>query len=241
MPQVAELSDLYANFMLGPRPGPAVCDVCHDLTDGRQRCIRCEGAPEWLDAIAPVSYSVAHEQLHHALAGYKRPPTVVAERFEIELAAVLWRFLELHERCIADAAGTEEFDLVTTVPSSTPQRDRTHPLRRIAAELAGPTRGRYEPVLTRSAATIPPRTFSPVKFDTMGDVAGRSVLLVDDTWTTGASARSAAATLKQAGARSVAAVVIGRHLHRDYRDNDRRLRALRSPFDWDTCVLHQAR
>jgi predicted amidophosphoribosyltransferase len=238
MPQVAELTDLYANFMLGPRPGPDVCDVCHDLTDGRQRCVRCDGAPACLDAIAPVSYSVAHEQLHHALAGYKRPPTVVAQRFEIELAAVLWRFLDLHERCIADAAGTEVFDLVTTVPSSTRQRDRTHPLRRIAAELAGPTRGRYERVLTRSAATIPPRTYSPMKFEALGNIKDRSVLLVDDTWTTGANARSAAATLKQAGAETVAAVVIGRYLHRDYKDNDRRLRALPSPFDWENCALH---
>ena len=126
MPQVAELTDLYANFMLGPRPGPGVCDLCLDLTDGRRRCPRCERAPEWLDAVAPVSYSVAHEQLHHALAGYKRPPAVVARRFEIELAAVLWRFLALHETCIAHAARDRRaFDLVTTVPSSTLQRDAT--------------------------------------------------------------------------------------------------------------------
>ena len=241
MPQVADLTDLYANFMLGPRPGPGVCDLCLDLTDGRRRCPRCERAPEWLDAVAPVSYSVAHEQLHHALAGYKRPPTVVARRFEIELAAVLWRFLALHENCIAHAARTEAFDLVTTVPSSTLQRDRDHPLHRIVGELAGPTRGRYERVLSRSTAAIEPRAYSALKFEALSDLTDRTVLLVDDTWTTGANARSAAATLKRAGAATVAAVVIGRHLHREYRDNDRRLRALPSPFDWKNCALHSSR
>jgi predicted amidophosphoribosyltransferase len=238
MPRVADLTDLYGNFLLGPRPGPGVCESCLDLTNGRRRCLRCERAPEWLDAVAPVSYSIAHEQLHHALAGYKRPPSVVARRFEVELAAVLWRFLALHEGCIARAAGTEAFGLATTVPSSTLERDRTHPLHRIVRELAGPTRSRYERVLRRSTAAVKPRTYSTLKFESVRDLAGEAVLLIDDTWTTGANARSAAATLKQAGAATVAAVVIGRHLHRDYQDNDRRLRALPSPFDWENCALH---
>jgi predicted amidophosphoribosyltransferase len=238
MPQVAELTDLYSNFMLGPRPGPGVCELCFDLTDGRRRCVRCGLVPESLDAVAPVSYSVAHEQLHHALAGYKRPPAVVARRFEIELAAVLWRFVALHEPCLARAAATGEFELVTTVPSSNRERDRSHPLHRIVGELVGPTRARFERVLSRSAATVQPRTYNPTKFEAMRDLTGTSVLLIDDTWTTGANARSAAAALKQAGAAVVAAVVIGRHLHREYGDNDHQLRALPSPFDWEGCALH---
>ena len=66
------------------------------------------------------------------------------------------------------------------------------------------------------------------------------MLLIDDTWTTGANAQSAAAALKSAGASKIAALVIGRHLHRDWSENDRRLKALRSPFDWDACALHPA-
>ena len=173
MPRVADLTDLYGNFMLGPRPGPGVCQSCLDLTDGRRRCLRCERAPEWLDAVAPVSYSIAHEQLHHALAGYKRPPGVVARRFEVELAAVIWRFLALHERCIARAAGTEAFGLATTVPSSTLERDRTHPLHRIVGELAEPTRSRYERVLRRSTAAVKPRTYSTLKFESVPRSYGR--------------------------------------------------------------------
>lgn len=238
MPGVTELSAAYGNFMLGPRPGKAVCEVCFDLTDGGQLCRRCARADSWLDAVAPISYSVAHEQLHHALAGYKRPPIEVARRFELELAAVLWRHLEIHERCIARAAKTEAFELITAVPSSTRERDGPHPLRRIVGELVGPTRDRYERLLRRSSTYVEPRTFSLEKFEAVQDLDGRAVLLIDDTWTTGANARSASAALKTAGAGAVAAVVIGRHVNRDWRQNDRRLRALTSPFEWESCAVH---
>jgi orotate phosphoribosyltransferase len=63
------------------------------------------------------------------------------------------------------------------------------------------------------------------------------VLLIDDTWTTGANAQSAAAALKSAGAGPVAAVVIGRHLNREWHENDRRLRGITRPFDWSHCAL----
>jgi predicted amidophosphoribosyltransferase len=43
-------------------------------------------------------------------------------------------------------------------------------------------------------------------------VSGADVLLVDDSWVSGASAQSAAAALKLAGAARVAIVVIGRHV-----------------------------
>ena len=42
--------------------------------------------------------------------------------------------------------------------------------------------------------------------------AGASVLLLEDTWVSGASAQSAAAALKRAGARHVAVVVLGRYI-----------------------------
>ena len=67
-------------------------------------------------------------------------------------------------------------------------------------------------------------------------LASEPVLLIDDTWTTGANAQSAAAALKRAGAGPVAAVVIGRHLNRGWGSNDSQLNGLPKPFDWDHCV-----
>ena len=123
------------------------------------------------------------------------------------------------------------------MPSGDRQRDEHHPLRRIVGELVGPTRARHERLLVRSATEIQPRAFSDQKFEPTRELSGEAVLLVDDTWTTGASAQSAAAALKLAGAGTVAAVVIGRHVNREWHENDRRLRELAQPFDWNRCAL----
>ncbi len=239
MPTVRELSAPYENYMLGPRRGPDVCRVCFTFTEGYDRCYVCAHTEQWADVIAPISYSIAREQLHHELASYKRLTGDVARRLCAQLAAVLWRYLDIHEPCIAAAAKTNEFPIVTTVPSGDRDRDEAHPLRRIVGELVGPTRGRQERVLRRSALESTDRALSPDKFVATRRMQGEPVLLIDDTWTTGANAHSAAAALKAAGAGPVGVVVIGRHIKRDWHDNDRRLRALVRPFDWGRCALDQ--
>jgi predicted amidophosphoribosyltransferase len=234
MPSVVELSAPYANFMLGPRRGPDVCSRCFDLIRGPGRCYRCADYGRWVDVAAPISYSVGGEQLHHALVSYKRLAGEPGRRFVVGLAAVLWRHLRDHEGCLARAAGVNSFDVVTTVPSSDPERGQTHPLQQLVGELVGPARERYERLLTRSSAAASPHRFKLNKYETIREVSGRSVLLIDDTWTTGATAQSAAAALKAAGAGRVAALVIGRYVNRGYGDNDRQLQGLPA-FDWRTC------
>ena len=237
MPSVRELSALYENVMLAPRSGPGVCGTCFNFTAGYSRCYACTHSEPALDALIPISYSVAREQLHHALASYKRLTGDIARRLGAILAAILWRFLVEHEHCLASGAGTERFDLVTTVPSGDRTRDEHHPLRLIVSELVAPTRNRHERLLLRSDIDVPARAFSEAKFHPIKAVHGQAVLLIDDTWTTGASAQSAAAALKAAGAGPTAAIVIGRHLNREWHENDRRLRGISHPFDWTRCAL----
>ena len=236
MPTVAELSDPYANFMLGPRRGRDVCAQCFNLTDGFSRCYACAHGGRFLDAMVPISYSVAGEQLHHALAGYKRLQGSSARRLTLGLAAVLWRHLALHETCLARATEVEAFTLVTTVPSGSLERDAAHPLHELVS-LVAPLHGRYERVLQRSETPAAPHEFHADKYQPVRDISGRAVLLIDDTWTKGANAQSAAAALKAAGADSVAALVIGRYVNRGWHHNDRQLRALPQPYDWSRCPL----
>ena len=80
------------------------------------------------------------------------------------------------------------------------------------------------------------RTVDAAKYSAVRDLHGSDVLLVDDTWTTGANVQSAALSLKAAGAGAIGVVVIGRHVHEDYRDNAARLRAL-PRFSWERCAL----
>jgi predicted phosphoribosyltransferase len=58
-------------------------------------------------------------------------------------------------------------------------------------------------------------------------VAGRSLLLVDDTLTTGARLQTAASALSLAGAKVVAAVVVGRVMNPDFSEPAHQL--------WDRC------
>jgi predicted amidophosphoribosyltransferase len=239
MPTVAELTDVYTNLLLNPRPGTGVCETCFTFTDGYTHCYACQHAERTLDAVTPISYSIAGEQLHHVLAGYKRFGGDVARRMQIELAAVLWRFLADHERCIAATAGVVSFPIVTTVPSSSRERDERHPLRHIVGEIAAPTRDRYERLLTRTVTPVEERAISAEKYVVAHQLSGEPVLLIDDTWTTGANAQSAANALRDADAGPIALVVIGRHIKRDWHDNDQRLRQLPRPFQWDECVIHR--
>lgn len=100
----------------------------------------------------------------------------------------------------------------------------------------GQTRSRFANALTTAGSNN--RELSPDRFTATGDLRHRAVLLVDDTWTTGASLQSAAAALKRAGAAEVAGLVIGRRLDRDDPSAGPVLAAIASrPFDWDVCVL----
>lgn len=253
MPNVSDLSTAYESVMIGPRRGTDVCSFCFNLTDGFGRCYACTQSGNWLAAMAPISYSVGGEQLHHALAGYKRLTGSPARQLSLGLASVLWRYLPLHEGCLTRAAGVAGFQLVTVVPSSRIRAaagldeaapgpadsgaDPPHALHALVSEHVAPVRGRYEPLLRRSREPLSPHRFSHEKYEAIRRLNGEGVLLIDDTWTTGANAQSAAAALREAGAAAVAAIVIGRHVNRDWHHNDRLLRRITPPFDWAGCAL----
>ena len=174
MATVAELSGPYANFMLNPLPPgtPDVCGVCLTFTEGRGTCYPCGWEARFADVVLPISYSVHFGQLHIALAQYKRTPGTVGRRLQMELAAVLWRFLRQHEGCLAGAARVSSFNCVTTVPSSDRERDDSHPLRRIVGADVGATRNRYTPLLARSGTPVPDRTVDPGKYSPSRDLRG---------------------------------------------------------------------
>lgn len=188
--------------------------------------------------MVPISYSVGGEWLHHLIASYKRDADPFVPDAFATLARICDRFLRLHESCVARTANVREFQLVTTVPSGEPLRDLHHPLRRIVGELVPSTRSRYARLLVRSPTPVIPRVFDPGRYLPTGALGGEAVLLIDDMWTSGASAQSAAAALRDAGAGTVAAVVIARHLNRSWHENDARLRWLSAVgFDPHRCVL----
>jgi predicted amidophosphoribosyltransferase len=242
---VDEASVEYERAMRNVQPaGPGICDTCHQFVDpDYDRCYSCAFGSRVLDAVVPITYSEHLGQMHTALRTYKSS-LPQNERFAaIRLTAILWRFIEGHEACIADAAGEERgFDIVTTVPSSSKQRDEEGKFRQIV-DWCQPLADRHRRLLAPTGKVADgDRSFSVDRYEATAGVAESSVLLVDDTWTTGGHAQSAAWALKQAGAGPVAAVVIGRHFHSGYEVGDQtsgeRFSAIPVPFDWDTCAVH---
>jgi hypothetical protein len=112
-----------------------------------------------------------------------------------------------------------------------------HPLHGLVGHLVKPIRPRYARLLRRTDTAVAVHRFHAERYAATADLRARAVLLIDDTWTTGANAQSAAAALKAAGAERVAALVIGRYVNREWGHNDRQLRRLPQPFDWGHCAL----
>jgi adenine/guanine phosphoribosyltransferase-like PRPP-binding protein len=91
--------------------------------------------------------------------------------------------------------------------------------------------------------TVPGRASSRDRYAAARRLDGQHVLLIDDTWTAGGHAQSAAHTLVAAGADVVALAVIGRHLRRDWEvtpgeTSGDLFDALPRVFDWDVCAVH---
>lgn len=243
---VTEASDAYANAMRNPAaPRPSVCSICRTFHDpDYETCIACSRQPNNLDALAPITYSVHSGQMHDALRNYKDDPRSDVRRFHaVRLTAILWRFLESHEPCIATAAGIDGFDLVATVPSKSIDRDEQRPqLRTIVGTWCHPTADRWRRVLQPADPAVLDRSFSEARYVADGAAEGKRVLLIDDTWTTGGAMQSAAAALRQAGAQAVAGIVIGRHLHLDFEWGSgsaaEEYQKLPRVFDWSACAVH---
>ncbi|MEI5523822.1 hypothetical protein WB401_32590 [Streptomyces brasiliscabiei] len=183
-----------------------------------------------------MSLALKNEQYANELWRYKNTAGPQRQYFQTGLAAVLWRFLALHEVCVAAHCAVPGFDVVTTVPS-TSGRER-HPLRTMVAEVVGVTRDRHRDLLTPTPDAIAlGRTASLARYGSSA-LWGENVLLIDDTWTTGHHVQSAAAALKASGAGSVAAVILGRHLNATYGDNATHVEQARlRRFSWEVCAL----
>lgn len=72
----------------------------------------------------------------------------------------------------------------------------------------------------------------PDQFEVVHDVSGERVLLLDDTFTTGAKLFSAVAALRRAGATVIGPVVLGRHVQTSWAPSEEMMSWL-SERTWD--------
>lgn len=245
---VDEASETYANAMRNVQPaGIGICTVCKTfIPAGYPRCIPCNQSIGPLSSIAPITYSEHGAQMHTALRQYKESSDAAVRSYAtVRLTAILWRFLEAHEICVARDIDLDAFDVVCVVPSSTPADDNARGQLRQILEWCAPVKDRYTRLLKPTGQVPASRDYDPNRFACTENLHGQAVLLIDDTWTSGGHAQSAAVALVAGGAHAVGCVVIGRHLRREWRvtpgeekTSGQMLDALPRVFDWDTCAVH---
>jgi orotate phosphoribosyltransferase len=103
----------------------------------------------------------------------------------------------------------------------------------------------YEQILV-TTGKAQGRAFEVDRYECTRQLSGANVLVIDDTWTGGGHAQSAAWALRKAGAGKLVLITIGRHLKRGWKpvqESDETcgdiFDSLPVPFDWNTCVVHR--
>lgn len=237
----------FENYLL-PVPAPAhdVCGTCHSSKFGDfPNCYPCHDArrqlPARADAVASISLAPDNEQLARDFYAYKdqRLSSAIRRPLMVGLAALTYKWLRLHEACLAGAAGIREgtFDVITSVPS-TSARAGTHPLVSALSEVVVGSKDRYADLLTVNRTDVGSREYVADRFRATVPPPS-NVLVVDDSWVTGAKPQAAAAALKHAGASRVGVLTIGRWVNLGYEKNPDWLKDKRKPgWSWDSCCLH---
>lgn len=244
---VDQVAAPYGNFLVSVPPADLdTCAICHSAVyDGYSICFQCHEAIRVdgggvADAVSFVSLAPAGGQLARELFTYKLDsvPFELRQPRLVGLAAVLWKWLSMHETCLEISAGVARFDRVTCVPS-TSGRPLAHSLRDLVAGTVQGVGGRYDDLLTLGRTDLAQRDHAVDRYVATRPLGGESVLVIDDTWTTGAHSQSASVALKQAGASAVAVVAIGRWVDPGWRDNRTWLAGKQAAgWDWATCCIH---
>ncbi len=194
---------LCSDCQLALPPHPMMCISCHRLSPGCKTCRNCR----------------PHQAARRVF---------VASLYEGVLEAAIRQFK--YDRALGAAKAlapllggvvpAERWDAVVAVPSTTSrQRARGYnPAVLIARELAGSLGIPYHSLLrrlgqARQVGAKRSQRLSQLEesFYATGASPGGRILLVDDVVTTGATIHHCAQALRQAGAKSVDAVVLARH------------------------------
>lgn len=180
-----------------------VCRICHGAAKGDfPLCYQCGNDASHLrpGEVLPVAMSLNRSLVHHHLRNYKDGRTTEErDRLTLRLAALLAVFLTNHGSCVG------EWDYATCVPSATRSAMDAVITRTMLLH------ENHEPTLVTTPGTWD-RQFTMSRFRLTRAVDGDRVLLLDDTYTSGASLHSAAAVLTAGGATVVGPVVLGRHV-----------------------------
>ena len=224
-------------FVLPPLPNTRICPWCRGLLDSRDRsCFNCEENATALDgrvqSIMPISLYAKPSPLRDWLTFYKDDGEVLADENAGEaIESILRRFFATNARWLEDLAA----DYAIVVPSTL--RPPPHPLA-VLLQRAGVLPFDLHFGLRRTTAQLGHNRPSKTAFEAADQLAGKRILLLDDVYTSGARAQSAAFTLRDAGAEVAALCIVGRRYNPAYSIETADVYAQQAamPFSWLTAA-----
>lgn len=199
------------------------CEVCTGPVEGYRRCYRCNRDAARSDIrvasrVVPLTYACVGRQADNDMYRYKdqMPPQQRRGNLSYQRLLVLVAgFVAGHAECV-DSVATLPATRMATVPSLS-GRTGPHPLTDLARFL--PNRWKRVDLVPKAhVSRMERRETRPDHFSVADprEVAGRHIVVFDDTWVQGGHAQSAAATLLCAGAADITIVVLARRIDPSY-------------------------
>lgn len=209
---------------------PGVCGYCAGVTDSvtESMCWVCRQTyvqrTDLSDRRGFATYAVDRLQSGVTMYRYKDPGPNAAGRAVMLLGV---HAVKKHLGCATDP-WYGPVSAWAMVPSLKGRHD--HALRLLAPFLAPLPEASLRP----APSPVDPRHLHPENFIAdPGSARGRHVLLLEDTWVSGAHVESAAAALKRAGAVCVSTLVLARWLRPDWGITAQFLKSQVMTFDYE--------
>lgn len=191
-----------------------VCAICHGDSRDYPTCYSCADNINKLSLgenpprVLPLGLAMKGEALAIALWNYKRGDTAAVRSRAV---AELRRFIDT--RIVHVLKHADAYDTICHVPG---RRGPGHPVRELFAGTDWGRSQHFSDLLGVRDREIDTHTPDPHRFEVLEPVRGQRILVLEDTYTRGATSLSAAHALLAAGAGSVTIVVIGRHADYDW-------------------------
>lgn len=210
---VTEAGGYLHNVVREPHVTCAVCAT--PIKPAFELCLRChrdrqEFGDDLANLVVPICYGVRGRQSGYLMYSYK-DLEAPARHNQTLLSVLLIAALDRHGGCIERLLG-QDVDAWAFVPSVRTDRTGTHPLH-VVAKQAGVTLPEIE-LMAGERTDSDRRATSTDRFTIAAhsQIRDRHVLLIEDTWTSGGNAQSAALVLRAGGAASVTIVALARWL-----------------------------
>ena len=205
------LPDYYRAAVVPEQLRAGLCALCRTPTGGSEFCSKCSNAPARPDAAGFTSYAIDSAPSGNDMHRYKdSPPGPQA----LDGVRLLLEHGLAHLGC-AEAIAGASLDAVAVIPSRTHHVPGTpSPLQRLCSRTLPqdlPTVG-----LSPTPGSTSNRRVRADAFDIDDCRSPSHVLIIDDTWVSGATMLSAVWDMRRRGVEQVSVLALARWLNRQY-------------------------